>query len=172
MCPIPDEMLERHRYILMYDDETVMDAIVALRDAEGQDWWRLIVDLEAGGYAVGRFSDLSEPVEAEGADFLKRALGELVGEVLTKVDVIAEKDRADADKVAEQARASDSEVAVLTEGGKLKGIFAPSAALRKGVFESSLVSLAGQYAEIPKQGTLSRRRLETRKQKKGKPGVK
>ncbi len=171
MCPIPDEMLERHRYILMYDDETVMDAIVALRNADGQDWWRLIVDLETGGYAVGRFSDLSGPVEAQGADFLKRALGELVGEVLAKVDVVAEKAQTDADTIAEQAGASDSEVAVLTEGGEIQGIFAPSAALRKGVFESSLVSLAGQYSEIPKEGTLSRRRLGSKK-KKGKPGVK
>src|SRR5258705_13237431 len=44
MAALTDQEIDRNRCILMYDDETVADAVAALRDAQGAEWWHLVVD--------------------------------------------------------------------------------------------------------------------------------
>src|SRR5574341_2034459 len=60
MSPIPDDVLDRNKHVLMYDDERVLDALVELRDRQGQDWWHLVVDVEEGGYAIRSEEHTSE----------------------------------------------------------------------------------------------------------------
>ncbi len=177
MCPIPDGALELDPSVLLYDDETVTDAVLALRDAEGSDRWFLALELEAGGYATARFSKLMTELQAQGKAFLDRPLGELVGSLLTQVSVIVDQDQADYRQAIDLIHASEGGVGVVVREGEFQGVLyvgglgGPSGgSLRGGPFRSELVSLAGQYIEIPDQGTLSRRRLEARK--RGKPSGK
>ena len=159
MSPISDNDVHKYRCILMYDDETVMDAVRELRDQNGQDWWHLVVDLDGGDYAIAHFTDLSTYVDDKGAEFLDKLLGDLVGEPLIKVDVIAEQDDSNLATVREKTAESDSRVAIIVSGGEFKGII-PMGGTRSadGAFGGGLVQLAGNYAEIPAKGVLSRRR--------------
>jgi hypothetical protein len=166
MCPLADGAIDKNRYILMYDDESVMDAVIALRDAGGQDWWHLVVDVEGGGYAVGRFADLGQRLETEGAAVLQQTLGELVGTVLKPVEVVVEREAVDLGEAQDRAYDSGGKAAVVLEAGAVRGLVL--AGVTRGVFDTKLVALAGEYAEIPEKGTLSRRRREAMSKKKEK----
>jgi hypothetical protein len=166
MKPISDDAVGKHRHILMYDDETVLNAVIALRDAGGQDWWYLVVDLEGGGYAVGQFSDLTALVDAGGEAALQRALGDLVGDILPPVDVVVEQERDDLDAVRDRAADTESRVAVVERGGEFRGILPVAATRGSGLFDAGLVEMAGKYADIPERGTLSRRRKKAKGAKK------
>ncbi len=162
MAPLTDSDIQRHRYITMYDDERVLDALIALRDAEGMDWWFLIVDIESGGYAAARFSDLEETIRQGKVDTL---LGELVGDVLKPVEVVVEQGSATLTTVQDLAFKSRAQVAVIEDQGEFRGVVAVTS--RKGLFDSSLLNLAGDFAAIPQQGVLSRRRMKA----KARPGT-
>lgn len=168
MSSISESDISKHRCILLYDDETVIDAVLALRDREGQDWWYLVVDLEGEGYAAARFSDLTRQVEEEGAPFLERALGSLVGTLLVRVDVVADQERSDLQGVREQAAESDSQMVVVVLADEFKGVI-PVGGTRSpgGPFDEGLVRMAGRYARIPEQGVLSRRRMKAKTRKGG-----
>lgn len=165
MSPISEEELARHRHILLYDDEPVMNAVISLRDAGGMDWWYLVVDLEEGGYAAARFSDLAAYLDEHGADVLEQPLGDLVGTLLKRVEVIADLEESDSDSVRDQVFKSDSQVAVMKRQAEFKGILPAGVTRSGGLFESELIRLAGQYATIPEKGTLSRRRKQAKKKK-------
>ncbi len=160
MCPIPDDQIDRHKFVLMYADERVIDAVADLRDAQGQDWWHLVVDLGEGRYAAARFSDLTAGVKAQGETFLTQPLDRLVGSVLLPIAVIAEQDQADLDQVRQRAAETPGHAAAILSGGEFRGIV-PAGGTRApgGLFDVGLVQLAGQFAEIPEKGTLSRRRM-------------
>lgn len=161
MSPIPDALLDRHKYVFMYDDERVMDAIVALRNADGYDWWYLLVDVEEGGYAAARFSALAKSIEEGGAAFLDRQLGELVGEELAPVECIAQQSEADYERVSWLTARSSCPVAVILQGDELRGIL-PVGGTR-GAFDVGVINLAGKYAPLPEQGLLSPRRQRPKK---------
>ncbi len=164
MSAIPDGQIDRYKYILMYDDERVVDAIVTLRDAGGQDWWHLVVDLEGGGYAAAPFSALVNGLEEQGKPFLERPLGELVGTTLAAVEVIVEQAKADLDDIRRRAAESECQIAVVLKEGELRGVLAVGTmrSATHGLFDTGLAQLAGRYAELPERGLLSRRRIEAR----------
>jgi hypothetical protein len=76
---LTDSTIQKHRHIYMYDDERVVDALIALRDAEGQDWWHLVVELTDGRYAAARFSDLEKQLEKD-----KAASSQLLGDLVAQ----------------------------------------------------------------------------------------
>lgn len=171
MAGIPEQEIAKHRCILMYDDETVLDAATALHDAQGYDWWHLVTDLVGGGYAVARFSDLAAQLktvdETRRTALLSRPLGELVGTVLAKVDVVADGDQDSLDTVKDRAGITGSGVAVVLKHGGFKGIIA-TGGTRSGLMDVGLVSLAGTYAALPEKGLMGKRRRQAMgtKQKK------
>lgn len=165
MGAITDHLVDRNRHLFMYDDERLINALAALRDANGQDWWHLVVSVESGGYAVARFSDLEEPIRQQGAAFLESPLSELVGVALVPVEVVVDQGD-DLERVQDRAFSSRSQVAVVEHDGEFRGII--PVATRKGLFESNLLTLAGEYAAIPQQGVVSRRRLAAKNRKTSK----
>jgi hypothetical protein len=164
MAGIPDDLLDGYKCVLMYDDERVADAVAALRDANGLDWWYLVVDLGGSEYAVAAFSDLQKPLQERGAPFLETPLAALVGSVLNKVET-AEKEAITTNEAQERAFRTPGHAVVILTGGEFRGVLPQG--LRRGLFESSLVQLAGEYAPLPKQGLLSVRRLQAKKDKSG-----
>jgi hypothetical protein len=171
MKPITDAQIDRYKFILMYDDETVLDAIITWRDAQGFDWWYLVVDREPGGYAIARYSDLLNAVEDPDEAFLRQPLSSLVGDVLEEAFVVAERSEVTYEQVRELVESWGSQAAVIREGGDLRGVLTfggtRSAKMRGGVFDSKLLKLAGEkYAEIP-PGTYSPRRAKAMREKRG-----
>jgi hypothetical protein len=171
MAGIPDQEIAKYRCILMYDDETVVDAATALRDAQGYDWWHLVADLDAGGYAVARFSDLAAQLrtsdQTRHAMLLNHPLGELVGSVLTKVDIVADQEHESLDTLKDRVCRTRSGVAVIRTEAGFKGIIA-TGGTRSGPMDVGLVSLAGSYAALPEKGLMSKRRrqaMEARQKK-------
>ncbi len=160
MGSITEQQLSRHRYILMYDDERVLDALLALHEQAGQDWWFLVVDLEAGGYAVGPFSALAGGLEAGDEAYLERQLGEMVGESLVRAEVVVEQAEADLAEALQRAAERDAPAALVVSAGEVRGVL-PVGGVRgstRGVFDTGLAQLAGRYAKLPERGLLSRRR--------------
>jgi hypothetical protein len=164
MTPITDQELERYRCILMYDDETVMDAVIALRDAQGLDWWSLVVDMD-GKYRVAAFSDLSAKIKQDGKSLLEKKLGDLPGDSLIEVQVVVDQATADSDETKDKAAESASHTAVVLSGGEFKGVLSVGGHRGADLMGGGLVGLAGQYAEIPSKGVLSRRRAAKGKKK-------
>lgn len=163
MAGISEQEIAKYRCILMYDDETIVDAAAALRDAQGYDWWHVVADLRNGGYAVARFSDLAAQLktadETRRAALLSRPLGELVGTVLTKVDVVADQNQESLEALKDRAYRTGSGVVVVVKEGGFKGIIAPGGT-RSGPMDVGLVSLAGAYATLPEKGLMSKRRRQ------------
>lgn len=164
MAGIPEQEIAKYRCILMYDDETIIDAATALRDApQGYDWWHLVADLAGGGYAVARFSDLAAQVKTvdgtKRAAFLNQPLSGLVGTMLAKVDVVIDQDQASLDSTRERASRTHSGVAIILKDGHFKGIIA-TGGTRSGPMDVGLVSLVGNYATLPEKGLMSKRRRQ------------
>lgn len=168
MTPISDEQARRYRCVHMFGDEHVLDAVAALRDEQGHDWWYLIVELEDGRYAAAPFSKLATDIEAGGEGFLNRPLADLAGGVLPLVEVIAEQTEADTHELTERAADTDSGAAVVLCDGEFLGVM-PAGGTR-GAFDVGIVNLAGRYADLPEEGLLSRRRAKSRRSRK--PGKK
>lgn len=164
MAPIDDTLLERYKFILMYDDERVIDAVAALDEANGADWWYLVVDLSGGGYAAAPYSALVAGIKSEGEDYLMRPLRDVVGGALEHVECVAEQQAADLDAISQQAAESRCPVAVILNEGDVQGIL-PVAGTR-GVFDVGVINLAGKYAPLPERGLLSPRRKQTASKKK------
>jgi hypothetical protein len=164
MAGIPDDLLDGYKCVLMYDDERVADAIAALRDAKGFDWWYLVVDLGEGQYAVAPFSDLQKPLQERGAAFLETPLSALVGSVVNKVET-ADKETISTNEAQERAFQTPGRAVVILTGGEFRGVLPQG--MRRGLFESSLVALAGEFAPLPQQGLFSARRLQSKKAKSG-----
>lgn len=163
MSPLADEHFKRHRFLMMEADETVLEAIALLRDAGGYDWWYLVIELPDGGYALAPFSSLAPGIEAGGAAYLARPLGDLVGDPLQRADVLIEVDEVDMDDALTAAAGSDIGLATLLRGGMFYGLL--PVGRTRGAFDTGLVTLAGRYAELPEKGLIGRRRRDRR----GKP---
>lgn len=162
---LTDSTIQKHRHIYMYDDERVVDALIALRDAEGQDWWHLVVELEDGRYAAARLSDLEKPLEKDKAAFLSYKLGDLVGPVLKPVELLVEQDATTSEEIQKRIskiQPPKPQVAIILNHGEFKGIIAVTT---RGLFDSRLLNLAGHYAPIPDQGVLSPRRIKAKAKK-------
>jgi len=158
-----DEVLKSYKCLVMYDDEHVADALTALRDGQGMDWWYLVVDLDADGYAVAPFSALQDPLQNLGVAFLQTPLGALVGTVLLSADQVEQGAISLAD-ARTKARAAAAKAVVVIQDGDVSGVI-PSDTTRQGLFESRLLNLAGELAPLPQQGVLSRRRLQAKNAK-------
>ena len=158
-----NEVLKTYKCLVMYDDECVADALTALRDGQGMDWWYLVVDLDAGGYAVAPFTALQDPLQNLGATFLQTPLGALVGTLLLAADKVEQGTISLADARA-NARAAASKAVIVIQDGEVAGVI-PSDTTRQGLFESRLLNLAGELAPLPQQGVLSRRRLQAKNAK-------
>lgn len=158
---ISDQDVQKYRCILMYDDETVLDAVAAFRDDKmAAEWWTLVVDL-GGKYAVTTFADVSAQVKEGKKGFLENPLGKLAAGVLKPVDVVVEQSTADLAAARGKAAGTPSQMVVVISQGEFKGVI--SAATSRGgagLFGSELVKLAGQYADLPTTGLVSRRRQE------------
>ncbi|MBN1426814.1 MAG: hypothetical protein JXB07_00420 [Anaerolineae bacterium] len=172
MTGIPDQEIAKYRCILMYDDETVVEAATALRNEKGYDWWHIVTDLRDGGYAVARFSDLAvrirEADETRRSVLLGCCLVDLVGTVLSKVEVVADQEKETLDTVRERAYRTKNGVVVILADGDFKGII-DTQGTRSGPMDVGLVSLAGAYATLPEKGMMSKRRkqaMESKKKKK------
>jgi hypothetical protein len=190
MSSIPDTLIRRDgdRCILMYDDETVLDAVIALRNAGGEERWHLVVDLEGGGYAAAHFEAVAAWVRSQGMEnrvFFESLLGALVDLALPRVEVVAEHDRDDLADIGQHILQSASGVGVVVRAGEFVGILVPGPdvstlaedkeglaiqsarrSVTRGLFGSGLLGMASQiYAEIPEKGTLSSRRREARSKK-------
>ena len=157
---IPDQTVDAYKCILMYDDETVGDAIAALRDEKGLDWWYLVVDLDSAGYAVASFGSLEQPLNERGEPFLTTPLSALVGSLLKKAEA-AEQESLTISDAQIRARDSEEQAVVILSGGEFRGVIPYMT--RAGMFESHLVTMMGEYAPIQQAGLLSRRRLQSRK---------
>ncbi|MGF1504833.1 MAG: hypothetical protein GYB64_17050 [Chloroflexi bacterium] len=167
MRPLTDKDLDRNRHLFMFDDETVMDLVRAVRDEDAQDWWHLVVDLEEGGYAVARVSDVTAALNEQGEDLLGTRLAELVGVVLKPVETTVEMAGTDYRALRDEAYQTKSKVAVVLQDGAYRGIVTAGGSRSGGAFDAGLVAMAGQYAEIPEEGLLSpRRKKHKSKQKK------
>jgi hypothetical protein len=162
MPSIPDEILDEYKCVMMYDDERVADALAALRDADGLDWWYLVIDLEQGGYAVAAFSELENPLKELGAVFLETPLSALVGAVLRQVEA-AEQDTLSLNEAQQRAFNAPGRALIVEKSGSFRGLIPH--VTRRGLFESNLIQLAGEYAPLPQQGMFSRRRLQAKKSK-------
>jgi len=162
MPSIPDDILDEYKYVMMYDDERVADALAALRDAGGLDWWYLVVDMEQGGYAVAAFSEMERPLKELGAPFLETLLTALVGSVLRQVEA-AEQDTLSLKEAQQRAYNAPGRALIVEKSGSFRGLI--PYVTRRGLFESTLIQLAGEYAPLPQQGMLSRRRLQANKSK-------
>jgi len=167
MAGITDQEIDRNRCILMYDDETVADALAALRDAQGAEWWHLVVDA-GGAYGAATYSSLSDQLKKEQAAFLSKSLGALVGGVLPKVETMGDQAASDPAAIKDKAASTASHVAVITASGEFRGILTAGATRSAGLFSSDLVGLAGQYAELPKKGLLGSKRRQAAIAKKSK----
>jgi hypothetical protein len=190
MSPIPGTLIRQDgdRCILMYDDETVLDAVIALRNARGEESWHLVVDLEGGGYAAAGFEAVATWVRSQGVEnkvFFESLLGALVNSALPRVEVVAEHDRDDLADVQQRILQSAGGVGIVVRAGEFVGILVPTQndsmlaedkeglslqsakrSVTRGLFGSGLLGMASQiYAEIPEKGTLSRRRREARNKK-------
>lgn len=171
MSPITDEQISRYHYVLLDDDATVMDAAVALRDADGADWWCLLVSRAGGGYAAGKFSEVARGLEAEGEPYLHQPLSALVGSVLHDVEVLAEWEQADFDALLAEAADSSCPVAVVMAQGDVRGVVLAPTTRRlsaRGAFDSGLIQLAGKYAELPEKGLLGQDTPEGAEKKRSK----
>jgi hypothetical protein len=163
MAGIPDHEIVKYRCILMYDDETIVDAAAALRNEQGYDWWHVVTDLKDGGYAVARFADLA--VQIKSADetkriaLLNRPLGELVGTVLARVDIVTDQEKDTLESIRDRTNHTRSGVAVVLTSGSFKGIIA-TGGTRDAPMDVGLVSLAGKYANLPEKGMMSKRRRQ------------
>ena len=171
MKSITDEQIDRYKYVLMYDDETVLDAIITWRNSQGFDWWYLVVDRESGGYAIARYNDLLYAVEEPDETFLLQPLSNLVGGILEEVLVVVERNEATYEEVRELVESWGGQAALIREDGVLRGVLTfggtRAARMRGGVFDSKLLKLAGEkYAEIP-PGTYSPRRAKAIRDKRG-----
>ncbi|NDJ53301.1 MAG: hypothetical protein GYB68_09490 [Chloroflexi bacterium] len=162
---IADKDLQRYRFLLMYDDERVMDVAVALREQQGQDWWKLVIDLEEGGYAISDVSQLTVYLNEHGGDLLEQPLASLVGPVFQKTDAVLEREATTVEEAREAAFDSDAQVAVILDDEEVVGVL-PVGTRSGSPFDASLVNLAGQYAELPAEGLVSKRRLARKKKKK------
>jgi hypothetical protein len=158
---ISDQDIQKYRCILMYDDETMKDAVAAYRDDKmAAEWWTLVVDV-GGKYAVTSFADVSARIKDGGKAFLESKLGGLVGTALKTVEVVVEQSGGDLASVRDKASATATQMAVVVDRGEFKGVI--SAATSRGgagLFGSELVKLAGQYSDLPTTGLVSRRRQE------------
>jgi hypothetical protein len=165
--PISDHDVLKYRCILMYDDETMLDAVVAYRDQpDAAEWWTLVVDL-GEKYAVTTFAGVTTAIKIGKQGFLESPLGKLVGTALKPVDVVAEQSSSDLAALRDRAAETPSQTAVIVSEGEFKGIIS-AATSRGGLFGSELVRLAGEYAPLPTTGLVSRRRHDAMAAKKKK----
>ena len=160
MSPMSDDRLQRNRYVLINDDLRVMDAVIAYRDEEAADWWLLLVDVEDEGYAVAKFESLTAALESASDQqaYLQQTLGGLVGVLLEPVDLVVQHADADYDATVDQLVAADGIAAVVIHGDEVAGVIPRPTTRAGGLFQSSLLQLAGRVADIPDTGLISKRR--------------
>lgn len=157
MSPISDDQISRYHYVLLDEDATVLDAVRALHDADGADWWCLLVQQAGGRYAAGPFSQLAQGLGAAGEPYLHQPLHTLVGSDLQEVVVLADQEAADFDAVLSQVADASCPIAVITRQGDVHGVvMAPTTRRLRaaGAFDSGLLQLAGKYATLPDKGLL------------------
>ncbi|GEM_PF-5014595 len=153
MTPIPDHILERpaNRYILMRGDHTLAEALRALQDEGGQEWWALIVDLGDGRYLAARFGDLRERIRAERPLILEIQLDALEPPLMPVEAVEQSGDLAQAE---EAAMRSPMKMVVVTRGGEVVGLLNLSVSRDIQYWgEISIFELAGLIPAMPSAGT-------------------
>nr|MBN1229026.1 hypothetical protein [Anaerolineae bacterium] len=167
MTPIEQALFARYKYLLVDAEATVLESIAFLRDEQGHDWWYLVVESD-NTFAAAPFSSLAERVKVEQDAFLQTPLHALIGSLLVPIETIAEPSTADYDATLRQAGESQSGIAIIIHKGECQGILVTRTTRSGGLFDTGIIQLAGQYAELPEAGLLNRSRLR----KKGKkPGV-
>lgn len=158
--PISNEDYKLFPFLLMYGDETVLDAVAAFRDQRAQNFWQLVVDLGDGKYAVTTFGAVSTELQDGKKELLDSTLDSLVGTALKLIEVVAEQSTSDKSTVENQAWKTDSQMVAVVDQGEFKGLLRLGGPRREGLFGSDLVKLAGQYSDLPTTGLVSRRRQE------------
>jgi hypothetical protein len=163
---ISDDDIKGFRCILMYDDETINDAVAQYsKTPDAAEWWTLVIDL-GGRFAVTSFAAVTAHIKQDQKVFLESSLGKVAG-TFKPVDIVAEQSSSDLADVKRKAGETPSQTAVVVDRGEFKGIIS-AGATRGGLFGSELVKLAGQYADLPTTGLLSPRRKAAIEAKKNK----
>lgn len=155
---LSDKEIDIHRCLLMYGDETVFEAIGALFEAKGGEWWYLVVDLGEGRYAVAEFETLHVRLEQKGRDYLDTLLADLTEKDAPRVQVVVEQGATSLQDLEDMLRQHGDPAGVVLAHGEFRGVI-PNPALRQGakrgaIFDSGLITLAGRYRPIPARGTL------------------
>jgi hypothetical protein len=151
----------------MYDDERVLDAVLALREQGGRDWWLLLVD-QGETYAGATFGALTSSLRQQGQAGLDRLLGDLVGDVLHPVEVVVDRAAISYEEAIDRAAATTSGLVVVQDQGEVVGVISAIGTRSAGLFDPGLVQLAGQISELPERGLLSRRRAAATQKRKSK----
>lgn len=96
----PLRELSQH-FVLVSSQDTLRDALVALREQDGYPWWILLVVGEDGQVRAARFDDFRTALNADGAAALHRALDDFDAPLAPVVLADKSADRARARALAE-----------------------------------------------------------------------
>jgi hypothetical protein len=166
MRPVQAKDIDRHQCFFLFDDEPLLNLIVAFQQEEhAQEWWHVVVDVEGGGYAVSRVSDFIPVLEGGDEDTLSQPLSAFVGQVLTPVSVVRDMSKADFNALRDEAFDTPSRTAVLLAQDEFRGVIPFGGTRSGGALDKGLLEMAGRYGDIPTERRVSNRRLSKKKPK-------
>ena len=121
--PIDPVDLKAFPHILVRSEDPVGRALDLLMRNGGYPWWHLVVDLEDGRFGAIQFAGLGPLSLAQGAGFLYKPLGELVGAGIPEAVQVDRKSMG-LRGAKDLAYESPSRVVVITDGGACIGVVA------------------------------------------------
>ncbi|MCC7448513.1 MAG: toll/interleukin-1 receptor domain-containing protein [Anaerolineae bacterium] len=120
--PINDAVLHQaiNSHIKVSDTATMRDAFTRYKAADGQPWWRLVVQRQDGSWAVTTFRDLDALASSLGAAFFDQPIRDLPIPFTTVIAV--DQDRYTTNAAQRLALDSPEQLLVVTKNGQLVGI--------------------------------------------------
>jgi len=110
-----------NQYVLAQASQLVGHAIAALKNARGNGWWHLVVELGAGRFGAIRFDDLAPHARSGGDAFFRQTLGDLVGDLIP-VATTVDQNAVDDNAAIDQAYDCPGQLVVVTQGERCAGI--------------------------------------------------
>jgi len=122
--PINDTVLQQvtNSHIKVNDTETMRDAFARYKAANGQPWWRLVVQRQDGKWAVITFRDLDALANDLGAAFFNQPIRDLP--IPFKTVNAVEQDQYTTNAAQRLALDSPEQLLVVTKNGQFVGILA------------------------------------------------
>ncbi len=132
-----------NRYVMVWADATVRDALQALADASGHEWWMLVIRDRAGHFRGGSYALFRQWLEEDGPAILDLPLAERI-ETFRALPVVKLDSSRDA-AASQAASASAPAVVVLDQDGSMAGIlvFNTTRSVLDPFVSTSLLGLAG-----------------------------